>query len=155
MNEKETIMAGLRQIAGGVPTHTAAAIAKELLGRMETALSPIMASPKMLDYAIELPTPWEPVPVTATGERMYRHPDGRLACGIATEAYNEIFFTPFAPAAHSVVRGGGFIYIEASDEEALIRNVRQFDENYRAAIAAKIAPPAVRRLRRGRVVRRG
>lgn len=150
MNEKQTIIEGLRAIANGLPTHTAAKIAKDLLGRLDTALSPVMAAPKMLDYAFDMPAPWEPVPVTATGQRMYRHPDGRLACGIPSDVYGEFFNTRFMPLAHSLVHAGGFLYIEANTEEDLINKVTSFDENYRELQAERSAPPTVRRIGRRR-----
>lgn len=147
-NTPDWLMDGLKQIANGLPTRTASDVAKGLLGKLDAAFAPAMNAPKLLEYAFDMPEPWQPVIITFTGQRAYRHPDGRMAIGITSATYHEFFHTRFMPLAHSLVHAGGFLYMEADSEEALVRKAETFDINYKEMCAERTAPPTIKRVSR-------
>lgn len=147
-NTPEWLIEGLKTIANGLPTRAAASLAGEMLAQLDTAFHPIMKAPKVLDYAIDMPEPWQPVPVSTTGERIYKNPDGRLAVGISYQTYGEFMNTRFMPLAHSMVHAGGFLYMEADSEERLLEQVKSFDINYKELVAERNVKPAVKRIGR-------
>ena len=133
----------LKQIAKGMPVREAANLASDLLAKLDSKYDPIMDAPPMTPHAIDLPHPWQPYPVSSTGQRGYKHPDGRYACGIHVDRYREVLGTKSAEVVARLVHAHAHLYIEASSEDDLVAKVSAFDKAWGNAVVKDLGDDGV------------